>query len=106
MANDGKEKAEGGAKTRRFALRADDGSENSIFTGRSPRQAALKAANKADGTADKPITIKLREHGTKKLHVFKAWKAIVDAPKNKPAWLPDKINKAFVEKVKIEPIEK
>jgi ribosomal protein L7/L12 len=97
---------EEGAKTRRFALRDADGSENSIFTGRSPRQAALKAANKSNGTEGSPVTLKLREHGTKKLHVFKAWKAIVDAPENRPKWLPEKINRAFVEKVKIEPIGK
>jgi hypothetical protein len=95
-----------GPKTRRFALVGTDGAETSIFTGRSPRQAALKAANKGDGTADKPETIKLREHGTKKIHVFKGWKAIVDAPVNRPAWLPEKINKAFVSKEKIETIEK
>jgi hypothetical protein len=97
---------EGAPKTRRFALRKDNGEEYSIFTGRSPRQAALKAANKSAGTSDKPVILKLREHGTKKLHVFKGWKAVVDAPKNRPAWLPEKINRAFVEKVKIEQIEK
>jgi hypothetical protein len=100
------ETAEVGAKTRRFAVREDDGSEKSIFTGRNPRQAALKAANRAEGTAEKPVVIKLREHGTQKLHVFNAWKAIVDAPKNRPAWLPAKIKKAFVDKLRIEKIEK
>jgi hypothetical protein len=89
---------EGAPKTRRFALRKDNGEEY--------RQAALKAANKSAGTSDKPVILKLREHGTKKLHVFKGWKAVVDAPKNRPAWLPEKINRAFVEKVKIEQIEK
>lgn len=107
MAKEGKAKVEDvGVKTRRFALRDDAGEENSIFTGRSPRQAALKAANKSEGTAGSPVILKLREHGTKKLHVFKGWKAIVDAPKNRPAWLPEKINKAFVTKEKIETIEK
>ena len=103
----GKVKSEGeGPKTRRFALVEGNGDENSIFTGRSPRQAALKAANKGAGSKDKPETIKLREHGTKKIHVFKGWKSVVDAPANRPAWLPAKINKAFVTKEKIETIEK
>ena len=49
---------------RNFALRDVQGSEIGVFTGRSPRQAALKAANR--GYTD----IKLRERGTKKVHVF------------------------------------
>jgi hypothetical protein len=39
------------------------------------------------------------------VQVFKGWKEIIDAPKNKPAWMPDKISKPFVKKVKIEKIE-
>ncbi|MFI5383524.1 MAG: non-histone chromosomal MC1 family protein, partial [Methanosarcina thermophila] len=47
----------------------------------------------------------LRERGTKKVHVFKAWKEIVDAPKNRPAWMPEKISKPFVKKERIEKLE-
>ena len=46
---------------RNFALRDGNGNEIGVFTGKSPRQAALKAANR--GHTD----IKLRERGTKKL---------------------------------------
>jgi len=49
---------------RNFALRDKDGTEIGVFTGKQPRQAALKAANR--GLHD----IKLRERGTKKVHVF------------------------------------
>ena len=49
---------------RNFALRDKDGNEIGVFTGKQPRQAALKAANR--GHTD----IKLRERGTKKVHVF------------------------------------
>jgi len=45
------------------------------------------------------------KRGTKKVHVFKAWKQIVEAPKNRPSWMPEKINKPFVKKRKIETIE-
>ena len=93
-------------EARIFVLRDDSGNEHGVFTGKQPRQAALKAANKGDGTLAEPITIKLRERGTKKLHVFKAWKAIVDAPKNKPMWMPDRINKPFVCKMGMEAVEK
>jgi Non-histone chromosomal protein MC1 len=47
----------------------------------------------------------LRERGTKKVHVFKAWKQVVKAPKIKPAWMPEKISKPFVKKERIETIE-
>ena len=90
---------------RNFVLRGKDGSEQGIFTGKQPRQAALKAANRGKGTKSKPEIIRLRERGTKKVHVFKAWKQIVEAPKNKPSWMPEKISKPFVKKEKIETIE-
>ncbi len=90
---------------RNFVLRAEDGSEHGVFTGKQPRQAALKAANRSEGTESKPEIIRLRERGTKKVHVFKAWKQIVEAPKNRPDWMPEKINKPFVKKEKIETVE-
>ncbi len=89
-----------------FVLKDTSGAETSVFSGRQPRQAALKAANRIGGTRDKPVEIKLRERGTKKVHIFKGWKELVPAPKNKPDWMPDKINKPFVKKVGIEKIEK
>ena len=51
---------------RYFALRTTEkGREVAVFTGRQPRQAALKAASR--GVKD----IFLRERGTKKLHRFR-----------------------------------
>jgi hypothetical protein len=93
------------ADTRNFVLRDEKGNEHGVFTGNQPRQAALKAANRGTGTKSKPETIRLRERGTKKVHVFKAWKHVVAAPKNKPSWMPEKISKPFVKKEKIEKIE-
>jgi hypothetical protein len=37
------------ANARNFVLRDEDGNEHGVFTGKQPRQAALKAANKATG---------------------------------------------------------
>ena len=51
-------------EARNFALRDAKGNEDGIFAGKSPRQAALKAANR--GVTD----IRLRERGTKKVHIF------------------------------------
>jgi hypothetical protein len=93
------------AETKNFVLRNLDGTETSVFTGHQPRQAALKAANRIGGTKNSPVEIRLRERGTKKVHIFKGWKEIVDAPKNKPVWMPDKINKPSVKKVGIEELE-
>jgi hypothetical protein len=93
------------SEMRNFVLRDEEGNEHGVFTGKQPRQAALKAANKGNGTKKKPEIIRLRERGTKKVHVFKGWKKIVKAPENRPSWMPEEINKPFVKKEKIETIE-
>ena len=87
-------------ETRNFALRDKDGNEIGVFTGKQPRQAALKAANR--GYTD----IKLRERGTKKLHVFTGERKQVKKPKGAPVWMPDKIWKPVVKKVGIEYLDK
>jgi len=84
---------------RNFALRDAQGDEIGVFTGKQPRQAALKAANR--GYTD----IKLRERGTKNMHVFTGERVLVDKPKGAPAWMPDKIWKPKVKKVDIEKLE-
>jgi hypothetical protein len=84
---------------RNFAIRDKDGNEIGVFTGRSPRQAALKAANR--GHTD----IKLRERGTKKVHMFASERAQVDKPKSAPPWMPDKIWKPMVKNVGVEKLE-
>jgi hypothetical protein len=78
---------------RYFVLRNEDGTEHGVFTGKQPRQAALKAANRCNGTKKKPEIIRLRERNTKK------------APENRPSWMPEKISKPFVKKERIETIE-
>ena len=93
------------ADMRNFVLRDENGNEHGVFTGKQPRQAALKAANRGEGTKSEPEIIHLRERGTKKVHVFKAWKQIVKAPENRPNWMPEEISKPFVKKEKIERIE-
>lgn len=56
----------------------------------------MKAANK--GYTD----IKLRERGTKKVHLFQGERIQVDKPASAPAWMPDKIWKPKVKKIGIE----
>ena len=72
-----------------------------VFSGKQPRRAALKAATR--GFTD----IKLRERGVRrggkcKVHVFTGSVEIVDAPANRPAWLPAKVKKPKVQKKGIE----
>ena len=84
---------------RNFALRDEKGNEIGVFTGKSPRQAALKAANR--GHTD----IKLQERGTKKLHIFTGERVQVDKPKGAPAWMKDKIWEPMVKKEGTETLE-
>lgn len=88
-----------GSSSKTFVLVGKNGKESGSYTGGTPRQAALKAANRSSGTKKKPVKLELRETGTDKIHIFKGWKEKVDAPDNKPSWMPDKINKANVKKV-------
>jgi hypothetical protein len=88
------------SEMRNFALRDENGNEIGVFTGKAPRQAALKAANR--GHTD----IRLRERGTKKVHIFTGVRVEVDKPKGAPAWMPDKIWKPKVKKVGMEYLDK
>jgi hypothetical protein len=90
---------------RNFVIREEDGTERGVFTGKFPKQASLKAANRCLGTPEAPVIIKLRERGTKNVHVFQAWKSLVPAPAGKPSWLPDMINKPFTSKLRVEKLE-
>jgi uncharacterized protein YpmB len=87
------------AETRNFALRDEKGNEISVFTGKQPRQAALKAANR--GITD----IRLRERGTKRVHIFQGERVQVAKPKGAPPWMPDRIWKPKVRKLGVERLE-
>jgi hypothetical protein len=84
---------------RNFALRDQDGNEIGVFSGKQPRQAALKAANR--GITD----IRLRERGTKKVHLFLGERIQVAKPANAPAWMPANIWKPNVKKLGVETLE-
>jgi hypothetical protein len=91
---------------RNFALRESDGSEPSVFSGNTPRQAAMKAARRlhpaqSERSADRQ-EIRLRERGTDKLHVYEAWAWEDDAPEDGPDWLSGTITEANVSKQGVE----
>jgi hypothetical protein len=95
---------------RNFVMR-EDGTEDSVFSGSMPRQAALKAARRLDPAGSEseaeaaPTEIRLREKGTDKVHIFDAWAWEENAPDDKPDWMGDRITKGNVSKKGIEHLE-
>ena len=94
---------------RNFALRNQSGDETSVFSGRTPRQAALKAARRLDPAgsernADR-TDLRLREKGTKKVHIYEGWAWEEEAPDDSPNWMPEEITEANVSKEGIEHLE-
>ncbi len=79
--------------------------ENAVFTGRSPRQAALKAAARGEGSIVLRERGRKNQDGTYTLHKFKGSRKKVDAPENGPDWLPDKVWKANVRKQGIQRVD-
>lgn len=94
---------------RNFALREGTGSETSVFSGRTPRQAALKAARRlepADGEQNaQRQELRLREKGTQKVHIYEGWAWQEEAPSDKPDWMPGTITEANVSKQGIEHLQ-
>lgn len=94
---------------RNFALREQGGDESSVFSGNTPRQAALKAARRlepasSESAADR-TELRLREKGTDKVHIYEGWAWEEDAPDNKPDWMPSDITEANVSKKGIEHLD-
>jgi hypothetical protein len=94
---------------RNFALRESSGDEPSVFSGRTPRQAALKAARRLEpAPSEQQATraeIVLREKGTEKTHIYEGWAWEDDAPEDKPDWMPERITQANVSKHGIDHLD-
>ena len=94
---------------RNFALRQSNGEESSVFSGNTPRQAALKAARRlepASGESSAEETeLRLREKGTDKVHIYDGWAWEESAPDDKPDWMPQEITEANVSKNGIEHLD-
>ncbi|WP_435348362.1 non-histone chromosomal MC1 family protein [Haloarchaeobius sp. HRN-SO-5] len=93
---------------RNFALR-ESGQETSVFSGNTPRQAALKAARRLDPAPSEDVAnrteLRLREKGTDKVHIYDGWAWNETAPDDKPDWMPENITEANVSKKGIEHLE-
>ncbi len=94
---------------RNFALRQHDGDESSVFSGNTPRQAALKAARRLDPAPSERAAdrteLRLREKGTDKVHIYEGWSWREEAPDDKPDWMPEVITEANVSKQGIEHLD-
>tara|TARA_B100001094_G_C18129043_1_gene771178 strand:+ start:410 stop:673 length:264 start_codon:yes stop_codon:yes gene_type:complete len=84
------------ADKKNFVLMIDGKDTEHVFSNRQPRGAALKAATRGF------TNIRLRERGTKRVHVFNGWMEEVDAPAKRPSWLPARVKKSNVKKVGVE----
>lgn len=95
--------------SRTFALRDPDGTETSIFSGKQPRHAALKAARRLDAALSEDEAsrekLQLRERSTTKLHVYEGWAWEDTAPDNKPDWMLERITEASVAKQGVEHLD-
>lgn len=94
---------------RNFALRDATGEEPSIFSGKTPRQAALKAARRLDPAASETAAerkdLRLREKGTTKVHIYEGWAWTDEAPDDAPDWMPAEVTEANVSKQGIEHLD-
>ena len=96
---------------RNFALRTADGEETSVFSGGTPRQAALKAARRLDPEDSEEAAqaeaeeIRLREKGKHKVHIYEGWAWEESAPDDKPDWMPEEITKGNVSKEGVEHLD-
>ena len=94
---------------RNFALRESNGEETSVFSGNTPRQAALKAARRLEPAPSEEeideTELRLREKGTEKVHIYDGWAWEQEAPDDKPGWMPDEITEANVSKKGIEHLD-
>lgn len=94
---------------RNFALREEEGEEPSVFSGNTPRQAALKAARRLEPAPSEDAAnmteLRLREKGTDKVHIYEGWAWNEEAPDDKPDWMPQEITEANVSKEGIDHID-
>jgi len=79
--------------------------EDAVFTGRSPRQAALKAAARGESNIVLRERGRRNQDGTYTLHKFKGSRKQVAAPEDRPDWLPAKVWRASVRKQGIQRVD-
>ncbi|MBU4341083.1 MAG: non-histone chromosomal MC1 family protein [Candidatus Altiarchaeota archaeon] len=82
------------------------GKELHVFTGRTPRQAALKAATRGFSGIELRERGRRNADGTYSIHIFSGSVSMVSKPDNAPDWLPAKIKKPVVKKKGVNRVKK
>ncbi len=98
------------AKKRKKAARKyyimKSGRKTAIFTGRQPRQAALKAATRGFTSIELRERGRRNKDGTYTIHKFKGKMKTIKLGDDRPDWLPEKVKKPIVKKVGIDRVKK
>lgn len=87
------------------------GGKKHVFTGKTPRQAALKAATRFGKKGRAKTKIALRERGRKNkdgtysLHRYKVGYKVKKAPRDAPDWLGDKVKEPLVKKIGVKRVD-
>lgn len=93
------------AKKKYYVLREGSKDTEHVFTGSSPRQAALKAATRGFSSINLRERGRRNKDGTYSVHVFKGERVKASAPKNAPRWMPSTIWKPVVKKIKVDHVK-
>ncbi len=80
-----------------YELKDKSGNKH-VFTGRTPRQAALKAATRGFNDINLRERGRRNKDGTYSIHMFSGDVKMVSAPSNRPSWLPASVKKPIVSK--------
>jgi len=93
------------AKKKYYVLRKGGKDTEHVFTGGSPRQAALKAATRGHGDIQLRERGRRNKDGTYSVHIFKGSRGKASAPKNAPKWMPKSIWKPNVKKSRVQHVK-
>jgi len=89
-----------------YVLRQSNRDTEHVFSGHSPRQAALKAATRGHKRIELRERGRRNRDGTISIHIFDGKREVVNAPANRPSWLPARVKKPIVRKVEVRRIER
>jgi len=93
------------AEKKYYELKDKSGKKH-VFTGKTPRQAALKAATRGFKEINLRERGRRNKDGTYSIHMFTGDVKVVDAPANRPSWLPAKVKKPIVKKKGVKRVKK